>query len=94
MKGDPSQGGERVRVAMRVRPLMAHETSRGDENIITTPDVTHVLLNLKTGSKSYKFNAVLDAPTNQEEVFNMCGVNVLTLFSNPSFLCRNLSTLL
>ena len=31
-------GGERVRVAMRVRPLMSHETSRGDENIITCPD--------------------------------------------------------
>jgi hypothetical protein len=31
-------GGERVRVAMRVRPMMPHELNRGDENIITTPD--------------------------------------------------------
>ena len=31
-------GGERVRVAMRVRPMMPHEMNRGDENIITTPD--------------------------------------------------------
>lgn len=31
-------GGERVRVAMRVRPLMPHELNRGDENIITVPD--------------------------------------------------------
>lgn len=31
-------GGERVRVAMRVRPMMPHEFSRGDDNIITTPD--------------------------------------------------------
>jgi hypothetical protein len=31
-------GGERVRVAMRVRPMMPHELSRGDENIITVPD--------------------------------------------------------
>lgn len=31
-------GGERVRVAMRVRPMMPHENSRGDENIITSPD--------------------------------------------------------
>jgi hypothetical protein len=31
-------GGERVRVAMRVRPMMPHEMSRADENIITVPD--------------------------------------------------------
>lgn len=31
-------GGERVRVAMRVRPMMQHELVRADENIITTPD--------------------------------------------------------
>lgn len=33
-----ASGGERVRVAMRVRPLMPFENGRGDENIITTPD--------------------------------------------------------
>ena len=32
-------GGERVRVAMRVRPMLSFELSRGDENIITTPDI-------------------------------------------------------
>lgn len=31
-------GGERVRVAMRVRPMMPHEMNRADENAITTPD--------------------------------------------------------
>ena len=31
-------GGERVRVAMRVRPMMSHEMNRGDDNIITAPD--------------------------------------------------------
>jgi hypothetical protein len=31
-------GGERVRVAMRVRPMMSHELNRGDDNIITAPD--------------------------------------------------------
>jgi hypothetical protein len=31
-------GGERVRVAMRVRPMMPHELNRGDEHIITAPD--------------------------------------------------------
>jgi len=31
-------GGERVKVALRVRRIMPHEYSRGDENIATTPD--------------------------------------------------------
>jgi hypothetical protein len=53
-------GGERVRVAMRVRPMMPHELNRGDENIITTPDNQHVLLSLKSGTKSFRFNAVLN----------------------------------
>jgi hypothetical protein len=36
--GMMAAGGERVRVAMRVRPMMPHELNRGDENIITAPD--------------------------------------------------------
>lgn len=69
-------GGERVRVAMRVRPMMPHEMSRADENIITVPDTQHVLLSLKTGSKSFRFNAVLNENMKQSEVFNQCGVHV------------------
>jgi len=42
---------------------MNHELARSDENIITAPDVTHVLLNLKAGTKGYRFNAVLDERT-------------------------------
>lgn len=52
-----------MRVAMRVRPLMPHETTRGDENIINVPDIQHVLLSLKAGTKSFRFNAVLDEKT-------------------------------
>ena len=51
-------GGERVRVAMRVRPMMPHE--REHENIIQLPDPTHVILNMKGGAKQYRFNAVLN----------------------------------
>jgi hypothetical protein len=75
-------GGERVRVAMRVRPMMPHEQSRGDENIITAPDTQHVLLSLKTGTKSFRFNAVLDEKARQADVFQQCGVHVSTRSSN------------
>ena len=31
-------GGERVKVALRVRPMMPHEQSRGDESIVAVAD--------------------------------------------------------
>lgn len=31
-------GGERVRVAMRLRPMMPHESQRNDKSIISVPD--------------------------------------------------------
>lgn len=77
-------GGERVRVAMRVRPMMPHEGNRGDENIITIPDNSHVLLSLKAGTKSFRFNAVLDESIKQSEVFNLCGVHVIHRIINKS----------
>ena len=70
-------GGERVSVAMRLRPMMPHETQRGDGSVISMPDTTHVHLNLKTGAKSFRFNAVLPETTSQTEVFQKCGVNEL-----------------
>lgn len=75
-------GGERVRVAMRVRPLMPHELNRGDENIITIPDNQHVLLSLKSGTKSFRFNAVLGDNVRQSEVFQLCGVHVKSFVLN------------
>ena len=70
-------GGERVKVALRVRPMMPHEMSRGDDSIVNVADNQHALLNLKTGSKSFRFNAVLDETTKQSDVFNGCGVHVI-----------------
>jgi len=32
-------GGERVRVALRIRPLQQHELVRGDEPVVSVPDV-------------------------------------------------------
>ena len=54
---------------MRVRPMMPHELNRADENIITIPDNSHVLLSLKAGTKSFRFNAVLGDNVRQSDVF-------------------------
>ena len=72
-------GGERVRVVMRVRPMLAHEQTRGDQNIITCPDNQHVILSLKSGAKSFRFNGVLDEKNRQGDVFQLCGVHVRPL---------------
>jgi kinesin family member 12 len=69
-------GGERVKVALRVRPMMSHEQSRGDDSIVSVADNQHAMLSLKTGTKSFRFNAVLDETTKQSDVFNCCGVHV------------------
>jgi hypothetical protein len=56
-------GGERVSVAMRLRPMMPHEKQRNDNSIISMPDNFHVHLNLKSGAKQFRFNAVLPENT-------------------------------
>ena len=48
-----------------------------DKSIVSVPDNTHVHLNIKTGMKQYRFNAVLPDSTSQMEVFQKCGVNEL-----------------
>ena len=70
-------GGERVKVAMRIRPLMPHETARNDHSIVQVVVDSHIHLNLKGGSKQFRFNAVLNENTSQQEVFSKCGVNEL-----------------
>ena len=44
-------GGERVRVALRIRPMQPHEIQRQDQSILAIADQTHVHLNLKSGAK-------------------------------------------
>jgi hypothetical protein len=58
-----SVGGERVKVALRVRPMMQHELIRGDDSMVSVSDSQHCLLQLKTGTKGFRFNAVLDEKT-------------------------------
>lgn len=67
-------GGERVRVALRIRPMQPHEIQRQDQSILAVADPTHVHLNLKSGPKQFRFNAVLPEQTSQIEVFSTCGV--------------------
>lgn len=65
---DGGMSGERVRVAVRVRPLMKHE--QGHNNIIEVDGMRKIILKTEDGgTKGYRFNAVLNEKTTQDQVF-------------------------
>ena len=58
--------GERVRVAVRTRPLMAHETQRKDKMVVKfdeNKENTLICENSAGESKQFTFNAVMDPST-------------------------------
>ena len=57
--------------------MMPHESQRSDNSIVSVHDTTHVHLNLKSGTKQFRFNSVLPDSTTQIEVFQKCGVHEL-----------------
>lgn len=55
--------GERVWVAVRIRPFQPHEA--GHKKIVDSEDNTKVTLATPEGRKAYKFNAVIDENASQ-----------------------------
>lgn len=69
--GDMS--GERVRVAVRIRPLMKHESSH--KNALETENMKKVYINSAgMNTKGYRFNVVLPENTTQDQVFEHCNI--------------------
>lgn len=65
---DGGMSGERVRVAVRIRPLMKHE--KGHQNILEVEGINKVYLRMEgTNQKGFRFNAVLSEDTTQQQVF-------------------------
>ena len=50
--------GERVKVAVRIRPFQPHES--GHKKIVNAEENTKITLVTPEGKKAFKFNAVLD----------------------------------
>ena len=71
--------GERVKVAVRCRPMQPHETQRNDDAVVQCVDATTLVLKQAGGQqpKQFTFNAVLNEGTRQGDVFNCCSVNEL-----------------
>lgn len=64
-------------MAVRLRPLVAHELQRNDKKIVTAKDPNHVLINSKSVAKQFRFNQVLPETASQRDVFEHCGVHEL-----------------
>eukprot|EP00948_MAST-09A_sp_MAST-9A-sp1_P001935 g1935.t1 len=69
--------GEQVNVVLRVRPMMHHETQRGDRrSVFVDPNGAEVVVELEdTGERqSFNFKQCFDSHTTQEQLFEESGV--------------------
>ena len=70
--------GERVKVAVRCRPMQPHELARNDGTCLECADNNNIILTMPgNNSKQYTFNAVMNEGVRQGEVFSMCSVHEL-----------------
>ncbi|KAF7265188.1 kinesin-like protein 3A [Rhynchophorus ferrugineus] len=60
-----------VKVAVRIRPLVPHEISKGCREILETVSENNQIV-IKSVEKAFTFNYVLGAESAQEELYNKC----------------------
>lgn len=73
---DGGMNGERVRVAVRIRPMMKHE--KNHNNIVEVESMKRVYLKTDGApTRAFRFNAVLDERTTQDQVFENCNIGDL-----------------
>ncbi|OMJ79509.1 hypothetical protein SteCoe_20477 [Stentor coeruleus] len=69
--------GESVRVCVRSRPLNEKEISSGDTSCVTVINPQTLQLNLKSGTKNFRFHQVMDENYTQGQMFSDSGVHIL-----------------
>jgi kinesin family member 12 len=69
--------GESVRVVVRSRPLNEKEISAGETSCISVTNPQTLQMDLKSGSKNYRFHHVMGEKYTQGQMFTDSGVNVL-----------------
>ncbi|CAF0777512.1 unnamed protein product [Brachionus calyciflorus] len=77
---------DKVRVVVRIRPISDQETVHGDSEIISC-DRTSLIVEGKTQNRKFFFDSVFDPNTNQDEMFNYCGVKRLINMAIDGFVC-------
>lgn len=69
--------GESVRVCVRSRPLNEKEISSGDTSCVSVVNPQTLQLNLKSGSKNFRFHQVMGENYTQGQMFSDSGVHIL-----------------
>ncbi|XP_078537274.1 kinesin-like protein KIF12 [Lissotriton helveticus] len=64
-------------VAVRVRPLTNTEAQRGEKTVVYCPGESTLYVNHIGQEKVFRFDAVFDSTTSQEELFEESGVKRL-----------------
>ncbi|CAG9311244.1 unnamed protein product [Blepharisma stoltei] len=71
------EGGESIRVCIRIRPLNQRESSTGNSSCIDVQNPKNLLLKMKGGMRNYTFHHIFDVDAQQGEVFSETGVHSL-----------------
>lgn len=69
-------GGENIKVCVRVRPLNMTELGRNDSKCVECVSSNTILLKNKNISKNYTYNIVFGEGAAQDDIFHSCSVNV------------------
>lgn len=80
-------GGESVRVCVRIRPLSQKEIASGKQNCVEVQNPQLLLLKQKNGVRQYAFHQILDENIAQGQVFSETGVHSLLESSLEGYSC-------
>ena len=80
-------GGESVRVCVRIRPLSQKEIATGNQNCVEVQNPQLLLLKQKNGVRQYAFHQILDENVVQGQVFAETGVSSLLESSLEGYSC-------
>jgi len=78
-------GGESIRVCVRIRPIFKREEKSGSCLEVQNPKVLH--LKLKGGMRQFGFHHIFEPSTNQAQVFSETGVHSLLESSLDGYSC-------
>ncbi|CAD8184136.1 unnamed protein product [Paramecium pentaurelia] len=71
------QNQQKIRVAVRIRPLLDHEKRQGHLNSRIDCNGQEVIIKEERNKKSYKFDHVLPETASQDQVFKSCEIDQL-----------------
>lgn len=69
--------GEAVKVCLRIRPVMEHETRNNAKIVLAKMNNNTCYLNINGGQRDYTFSQVFEPDASQQDIFAQSGVTNL-----------------